>query len=114
MSDQRTGGWLAGLLLGAVSGFGLLTAPLMGVMFVVAAVLLIAINGPRLLAGAGLVTGIGLIGSVLLARAEISCSFPPQATDCEAGRVLWWIAAAVGLFVIGLIGSALALQRTRR
>lgn len=115
MRDRRAGAWLAGLVLGAVSGLGVLVAGIMGVIILVAAILLIVIHGPRRLAAAGLVTGLGLIWTVLFARVALTCGGPmdPRLGTCSGGDLSGWIAASVTLFSVGLVASALALQRTR-
>ena len=94
----------------------MLVAGFAGVVILVAAVLLILINGPRRLAGAGLMTGFGLIWTVLLARVALTCGGPldPGVSTCGAGDLSVWIAGSVALFVVGLVASALALQRTQR
>ena len=68
------------------------------------------------LALTGLVSGIGLVWTVLFARVWLTCDVLPQppGTDCGSGDVTLWVAAAIGMFVAGLVGSAFALQRTRR
>ena len=116
MTDRRAGAWLAGLVLGAVSGLGVLVAGIAGLTILVASVLLIIINGPRRLAAAGLMTGFGLIWTVLFARVALTCGGPldPGVSTCVAGDLTVWIGASVGLFAVGLVASAVALQRTRR
>jgi hypothetical protein len=116
MTDRRAGNWLAGLVLGAISGLGVLVAGILGAVILVAAVLLIAIHRPRGLSAAGLVTGLGLVWTVLFARVALTCGGPldPGTSTCGAGDLSVWIAASVVLFAVGLVASALALQRTRR
>ena len=116
MTDRRAGAWLAGLVLGAVSGLALLVAGTMGAIILVAALLLIATNGPRLLAGAGLVSGLGLILTVLFMRVALTCGGPldPGTSTCIAGDLGAWIAAGAAIFAIGLVSSAFALRRSRR
>ena len=93
----------------------MLVAGIAGVMILVAAVLLIVIHGPRRLAGAGLMTGFGLILTVLFVRVALTCGGPldPGVGTCSTGDLSGWIAASVVLFAVGLVASALALQRTR-
>ena len=116
MTDRRARAWLAGLVLGAVSGLGLLVAGIMGAIILVAALLLIAINGPRLLAGAGLISGLGLILTVLFMRVALTCGGPldPGTSTCIAGDLGASIAVGAATFAIGLVASAFALRRSRR
>lgn len=116
MTDRRAGAWLAGLVLGAVSGLGLLVAGFIGLIILAAGVLLIAINGPRLLAGSGLVAGFGLVLTVLFARVALTCGGPldPGVGTCVAGDLTAWIVGSAVIFAIGLVVSALAFPRTRR
>ena len=114
--DGRPSDWLAGLVLGFASGFGILVAGFIGIVVLAAALLLIAWKGPRSLALTGLVSGIGLVWTALFARVWLTCDVLPQppGTDCESGETTLWVVAAIGMFVAGLVGSAFALQRTRR
>jgi hypothetical protein len=114
--DRRASDWLSGVVLGFASGLAVLTAGFVGIVVLAAALLLIAWKGPRSLALTGLVSGIGLVWTALFARVWLTCDVLPQpaGTDCESGNTTQWVAASLGMFLAGLIGSALALQRTRR
>jgi hypothetical protein len=109
-SESPASAWLSGLVLGAVSGLALLALGLVGVALLAASLLLVAAKGPRALAGAGLVAGLGLVWTVLFTRVGLSCLAP----DCQAGDIWTWVAGAAVLFAVGLTGSAVALRRTRR
>jgi hypothetical protein len=101
-------------VLGAVTGLGLLIAGFVGIIVLVAALLLIAVRGPRLLATSGLLTGAGLVLSVLFARVGLDCTvFVAPGEGCEAADIWVWVGGSVVLFVVGLVGSALAFKRTR-
>jgi len=114
--DGRASDWLAGLVLGFASGLAILVAGFIGIVVLAAALLLIAWKGPRSLALTGLVSGIGLVWTALFARVWLTCDVLPQppGTECESDGVNLWVAAAIGIFVAGLVGSAFALRRTRR
>ena len=115
MSDPRAGAWTSGLVLGVVSGLTLITFGVPGAVFAALSLGLIAWKGPRLLAAAGLVMGIGLIWSVLFARVGLDCTvFLGAGQGCELGTIWGWVAVSVAFFVGGIVTSALALQRTRR
>jgi hypothetical protein len=116
MSDPRTGGWLSGLVLGGVSGLALLVLGTLGLVFGLLSLGLILWRGPRGLAGAGLLTGLGLIWTVLFARVALTCGgpFDPGVGTCGAPDLGGWIATSVAMFAVGLVASAFALRRSRR
>jgi hypothetical protein len=85
-NDPRGSTWLAGLVLGFVCGL-LLLEGFLGILFLAASLGLIAWKGPRLLAGAGLLTGLGLVWAVLFTNVAINCAFPqPGAIALRRGR----------------------------
>ena len=111
-----TNPWLVGVMLGAINGvavlsLGFLILPLLG-----ASLLLIAWKGPRLIAGSGFLTGAGLLWAVAFLRVALMCGGPldtgSQGT-CGAGDLTGWIVGSLGLFVVGLVGSAYAFKRER-
>ena len=116
MGDRRPGAWLAGLVLGAISGLMVLELGSLGLTFVLVSLGLILWKGPRRLAGAGLVSGFGLILSVLFARVALTCGgpFDPGTSTCVAPDLTGWVIGGAVIFGLGLIASALALQRTKR
>ena len=109
-------GWLGGLVLGAVSGLTLLVLGAIGTVFALVAVVLILWQGPRGLATAGLLTGTGLIWTVLFARVALTCGGPldPGTSTCIAGDLTGWAAVGASIFALGLVASAFALRRSRR
>ena len=115
VSDPRAGAWFSGLVLGVVSGLLLVIFGTMGLIAALLSVALIVWKGPRLLAAAGLLMGIGLIWSVLFARVGLDCTvFLDPGEGCELGSIPNWVAVSVALFVGGIVASALALKRTNR
>lgn len=116
MSDQRPGAWLAGVILGFISGPALFVLGVYGMIFMLACIALIAWKGPRLLAGAGLITGVGLVFTVLFARVALTCGGPldPGTSSCVAGDLGGWIAGSAAIFAVGLVASAVALRRANR
>ena len=115
-SSGPASGWLAGVVLGVVGGISLVSLGVPGIGFLAVALVLIAWKGPRLLAGAGLVTGLGLIWTVLFARVQLTCGADALFADpsCFSDDLTPWIAGATGIFVTGLVASALALRRETR
>ena len=109
-------GWLAGLVLGAATGFAVIELGVFGVAFLLVALALIAWKGPRLLAAGGLLTGFGLLWTVLFSRLVLTCGadafFPDP--NCFSDDVTSWVAASATIFVAGLLISASALSRIRR
>jgi hypothetical protein len=86
----------------------------LGVGFLAVALGLIAWKGPRVLAAAGLATGLGLIWTVLFLRVQLTCG-PGAAlpeTGCVSEDLSPWIAGSGVIFVAGLIASAVALRRS--
>lgn len=119
MTDPALGGksdWFAGLVLGAAAGLCVLVAGFVGLTVLVAGIPLIAWKGPRSLALTGLVTGIGLVWTVLWARVWLTCDVLPQppGTSCDSGGISPWVLAAFGILMVGLVASALVLRRSRR
>lgn len=118
MADRAgapTSGWLAGLLLGALTGLTTISFAigLLGLPILVASVLLIVWKGPRLVAGAGLVTGWGLVWTVLLIQSTASCLTFERGPDrwCEPGDVTPWLIAGGTMFALGLLASLAAFRR---
>jgi hypothetical protein len=108
--------WLSGLVLGASAAFMLLELGVLGLAFLAVAVLLIAWKGPRAVAGGGLLTGLGLIWTVLFLRVQLTCG--PGAlfldTSCSSDDLTPWILGSAAFFAAGLLLSAWALRRLRR
>ncbi len=109
-------GWLPGLVLGTLNAFLLLELGWMAPAFLAATVLLILWKGPRLGAFAGLLTGAGLIWTVLFSRVGLSCAFAAQlpGEDCQAPGIVPWILVSVVTLALGVATSAIALRRSRR
>ena len=105
--------WLSGLVLGVASGFLVIEFGVLGLTFLAVAVLLIAWKGPRLLALGGLLSGFGLLWTVLFARVQLTCG--PRAmlpeSGCSSDDLSRWILGSAGVFVLGLVLSAVALRR---
>jgi hypothetical protein len=115
VNDSRASGWLAGLLLGFVTGLVLLATGTIGLPFIAASVVLIAWKGPRLLAGAGLLTGLGLVWTVLFLRVALTCGpFNTPSHTCDPGDIWAWVGGSALIFAVGLLASAIALRRTTR
>ena len=108
--------WFAGFVLGLACGLCILIAGFIGLTVLAAALLLIAWKGPRSLALTGLVTGIGLVWTVLWARVWLTCDVLPQpsGTSCDSGGISPWVVAAFSILMAGLVASALVLRRSRR
>ena len=107
---------MAGLVLGAASGFAILELGVFGTLLLLASVVLIAWKGPGLLATGGLVTGVGVLWTALFSRVALTCGvgafFPDP--DCSTNDVALWIAGSGAVFVVGLVVSAAGLRRVRR
>lgn len=111
-------GWLAGLLLGALVGLTTISFALgvLGLPIILASVALIAWKGPRQLAGAGLLTGWGLLWTVLIVNSTVACLTIDRGPGrwCEPGDTGGWLLAGIAIFVVGLVTSAAAFGRLPR
>ena len=109
-------GWLAGLVLGAASGFGVLELGVFGTVLLLASILVIAWKGPCLVAAGGLVTGCGALWTALLSRVALTCGagafFPDP--SCSTNDLTAWVTGSAAILVIGLVVSAAGLRRARR
>jgi hypothetical protein len=113
------GAWLAGVLLGVLTGLTTISfvLGLLGLPILAVSVALILWKGPRLLAGAGFFTGWGLLCTVAITQSTIACLTFERGPGrwCEpAENVGPWIVTGVVAFVVGLGMSALALRRRAR
>jgi hypothetical protein len=116
---RATSGWLAGLLLGALAGLTTISFALgiLGMPIVLASIALIAWKGPQAIAGAGFLTGWGLLWTVAILNSTISCLTIDRGPGrwCEPGEGVGpFLVAGIALFAGGLLASAFALRRERR
>jgi hypothetical protein len=115
-STRPASGWLAGLVLGVASGFLLIELGVIGLAFLAVALVVISWKGPRLLAAGGLLTGSGVLWTVLFARVALTCGatafFPDP--NCSTDDLTPWVASSAAIFIAGLLLSAFALARMRR
>lgn len=111
-------GWLSGLVLGALAGLTSISfvLGLLGLPIIVLSILLIAWKGPRLLTGAGFLTGWGLLWTVAIIQSTVACLTFERGPGrwCEPGDTGPFIAVGIAMFVTGLIASAAALRRLPR
>ena len=106
--------WSIGFGLGAAACLLLLEGGYVGIGFGLATLALIAWKGPRAIATAGWVTGLGGLLTLLYARVFLSCSGGSRSA-CDPGDIGIWTAAAAAVLVLGVIGSlALALRARAR
>jgi hypothetical protein len=113
------GAWLAGLILGGLTGLTTVSFALgvLGLPILVGSVAVILWKGPRAIALAGFVTGIGLVWSVLIASSTISCLTIDRGPGrwCEPADGVWrFLVAGATMLVLGLVLSAEAFKRRRR
>ena len=114
-AGQLRRGWLAGLLLGAVSGFAVLTTGVVGIGVVVLSVALIAWQGPRVSAGAGFMTGLGGGWTAIFGRVLVVCNAEnaKAGTQCVAPTIEAWIMAAATILAAGLVATLVVARRER-
>jgi hypothetical protein len=103
------------LFLGAIDSIMLLELGVIGMAFTLVCLALIAWKGPRLAATAGLVTGLGVIGTILFAMVAARCAVEnaTPGSGCDAGDIWTWIAVAVGVLALGVAGTVQAARRLR-
>ena len=111
--------WLAGLMLGALFGVTSISFALgiVAVPILLASLVLIGWKGPRVIAGAGFVTGTGLVWTLLLARVALTCGGPLDSGangSCVAGDLTGWMSLAVATLAGGLALSIAAFMRQHR
>ena len=116
-STSPSGAWLAGLALGVIVGLTTISFALgvLGLPILAISLLLIAWKGPRLIAGAGLLTGWGLMWTLVIVHATLDCVVfdggPGQ--ECDPATLGPWLAAGIVMVAGGLIGSALVFRDLR-
>jgi hypothetical protein len=116
MERQPASAWLSGLVLGVASGFLTIELGVVGLAALLVSIALIAWKGPRLLAAGGLLTGFGVLWTVLFLRVALTCgetAFFPDPT-CFTEDLTAWAAGSAAIFIGGLLASAAALGRMRR
>lgn len=116
--DDRTSpmsAWLIGLFFGAIDAIMLFELGYIGMGFTLAFIALVAWKGPRLPAYAGLVSGVGLVWTILLANVGFRCAIEnaTPGSGCDAGDIWAWVAGAAGILAIGVAATLLAVRRTR-
>ena len=107
--------WLIGLFFGAIDSILLFELGFIGMLFTLAFVGLIAWKGPRLPAAAGLVTCVGLVWMMLFANTMVDCAIEnaTRGSGCDTTGIGLWVAAAAGLLLLGVVGTAVAARRLR-
>jgi hypothetical protein len=107
--------WLIGLFFGAIDSILLFELGFVGLLFTLAFVGLVAWKGPRLPAAAGLVTGIGLVWTILFANVMSGCAAANlgSGAGCDLTGIGPWVAAAAGVLLIGVAGTVVAARRLR-
>ena len=107
--------WLIGLFFGAIDSILLFELGFYGLLFTLAFVGLAVWKGPRLPALSGLVTGVGLVWTVLMTNVTVRCAIENMTAGagCEADGIWVWIGTAVGILVIGAVATVIAARRLR-
>ena len=107
--------WLIGLFLGAIAAVALIGFGVTGVVFTMLFVGLIAWKGPRLAATAGLVTGLGVVWAILFSNVLVQCAQEDATpgSSCDVPGIGVWVAASVGVLLLGVVGTLVAARRLR-
>jgi len=107
--------WLIGLFFGAIDSILLFELGFIGLLFTLVFVGLIAWKGPRLPAASGLVTGVGLVWTLLFANVFLACAASKlrPGEDCDLAGIGPWVATAAGVLLLGALGTIFAARRLR-
>ena len=107
--------WLIGLFFGAIDAIMLFELGYIGMGFTLVFIALVAWKGPRLPAYAGLVSGVGLVWTILLANVGVRCAIENSTpgSGCDAGDIWAWVAGAASVLAVGLGATVLAARRLR-
>jgi hypothetical protein len=107
--------WLIGLFFGAIDSILLFELGFIGLLFTLAFVGLIVWKGPRLPAASGLITGVGLVWTILFANTMARCAIDSATpgSGCDAAGIGPLVAFAVGLLLLGAVGTVVAARRLR-
>jgi hypothetical protein len=107
--------WLIGLFFGAIDAVLLFELGFYGLLFTLAFIGLAVWKGPRLPALSGLVTGVGLVWTLLLARVALDCAIESltPGSGCDPPGIGPWIAGAAVILGIGAIATVVAARHLR-
>jgi hypothetical protein len=108
-------GWLIALFFGAIDAILLFELGFIGLLFTLAFAGLVIWKGPRLPGLSGLVTGVGLVWTLLLTNVAVRCTIEnaTPGSGCDAGDIWVWIAGAGGILGLGTVGTVVAARRAR-
>lgn len=108
---MTSSGWLAGMTVGAASGFLSLELPTAG-WLIAAAFLVGSLRSARRVAAiAGELVGFGGAWLVLLGRVALECRAPDGEIGCQAPGIEPWLVAGAVLLGLGLVLTAVAVAR---
>lgn len=113
---MRRTNWLAGLVVGACAGLLLGVWQTLGLALLVAFAIPAAISRQPQAAVSGLLVGSAGAWLLLIAIADARCSAFDAALnqECQAPDVTGWVLVAIGLLVVGVIGSVDLVRRRSR
>lgn len=104
--------WLAGVTVGATSGFLALELPPAGWLIAVAFLVGAVRTGRRLAALGGELAGFGGTWLVLLGRVALECAVPRSGFACSAPGIEAWLLLAGALLSGGLVLTVAAVRRS--
>jgi hypothetical protein len=110
---SKASAWLAGLVVGAASGFWLAELPTIGLVIAIAFAVPALFSRSRFAALGGLLVGVPLTWLAVIGQATATCAtFDAQpGQECLMAELGPWPFVAVGLLVIGTICSLAAARR---
>ena len=107
--------WLAGLTLGAVSGFLLLEFPILGVAIFAAAAILIRRVGGMVAGTGGLLVGLGGMWLALFGRVKLTCTEDATSgSSCIAPSIDTYLVISLVILAVGAAISIVVFARSRR
>jgi hypothetical protein len=103
--------WVAGVVLGALSGFLLIMFPPLGAILVTVAAILVMRTGRVLPGLGGLLVGLGGMWGLLFGRVKLSCI---AEDGCTSPSIDLYIGIGFAVLLVGLVMSFLEIHRSRR
>jgi hypothetical protein len=108
--------WLAGLTIGAACGFLFGIWPTLGGVIALAFLAGVLLTRRRTAPMGGLLVGLPVVWLLLIGNANLACQrfreVPGQ--GCEAPDVTGWFLVAIGLSVVGVALTLMAVRTARR
>ena len=108
--------WLAGCVVGAWSGFGLVYAPVYGIVLMLAFAIPAVIGRTRLAAIGGLLGASGGMILLILGLANLNCAalYSGNGGGCTPADLTGWLVAGLAMVLAGAVPTIVAMAQWRR